>query len=92
MVDYWLNKLLFDLQSPAILAEYRAHRETVIGRYLLVPAARNALMNDDITMLVLRGVNPYLVRMYGYIAQVPEDSFLHQIEATAKDGAPGWQR
>ena len=83
MVDYWLNKLIFDLQGPATMAEYRSDRVAVIERYSLAPAARCALLNDDITALVRRGVNPYLVRMYGYVAQVPEESFVRQIEAAA---------
>jgi Aromatic-ring-opening dioxygenase LigAB, LigA subunit len=81
LVDYWLNKLIFDLQAPAPMAEYRADRAKVIARYSLSPAARTALLDDDITALVHRGVNPYLVRMYGYVAQVPEASFVQQIEA-----------
>lgn len=88
MVDYWLNKLIFDLQSPATMAQYRLDRTTVIARYTLAPAARDALLNDDITTLYRRGVNPYLVRMYGYVAQVPEDSFVRQIEAAANQEVP----
>jgi Aromatic-ring-opening dioxygenase LigAB, LigA subunit len=83
MIDYWLNKLIFDLQAPATMAEFRADRAAVIARYALEPEASAALLNNDITTLVRRGVNPYLVRMYGYVAQVPEDSFVRQIEASS---------
>jgi hypothetical protein len=83
VIDYWTNKLIFDLQAPATMAEYRKHRAAVIARYPLDPAAQAALMTDDITTLARRGVNPYLIRMYGYVAQVPEDAFVRQIEASA---------
>lgn len=84
MVDYWLNKLIFDLQSPATMAEYRADRAAVIARYPLAPEACTALGKDDLVTLVRRGVNPYLVRMYGYVAEVPEASFVSQIEAAGR--------
>ncbi len=32
MTDYWLSKLFFDLQSPAVAAEYRADRDKVLAR------------------------------------------------------------
>lgn len=83
MVDYWLNKIIFDLQSPTTMAEFRQDRAAVMNRYPLAPEARTALLGDDITALVNRGVNPYLVRMFGYVVQVPEDSFVRQIEASA---------
>jgi len=87
VVDYWLNKLIFDLQAPAAMAEYRADREAVMARYPLAPAARDALRADDIAGLVRRGVSPLLVRMYGYVVQVPEADFVRQIEASAAQGA-----
>ena len=83
MVDYWLNRLIFDLQAPTTMAEYRADRAAVIARYPLEPAAQAALLADDLTTMVRRGVNPYLVRMYGYVAEVPEPRFVASIEAAA---------
>jgi len=85
VVDYWLNKLIYDLQSPGTMAEYRKDRAAVMQRYPLAPEALEALKSNDIVTLVRRGVNPYLVRMYGYVAEVSEPSFVAQIEAA---GAP----
>ena len=35
MRDYWLSKLFFDLQQPALAAEFRANPESVMSRYKL---------------------------------------------------------
>jgi hypothetical protein len=35
MRDYWLSKLFFDLQNPAVAADYRSDRAKVLARYAL---------------------------------------------------------
>ena len=61
MTDYWLNKLIFELQGPDGKDLWTNHREDVIAKYDLSPKIRKALMKDDIgTLLPL--VNPYLMR------------------------------
>ena len=63
MTDYWLNKLIFDLQGPDGKDQWTNHRTEVIAKYDLSPETRNALMEDDIgTLLPL--VNPYLMRFF----------------------------
>ena len=42
MRDYWLSKLFFDLQTPALAAESRADRKAVMARYPLKPELRAA--------------------------------------------------
>ncbi len=63
MTDYWLNKLIFELQGPNGKDEWTNHRQEVIAKYELSPEIRTALMKDDIgTLLPL--VNPYLMRFF----------------------------
>ncbi|NBP71733.1 MAG: hypothetical protein EBU57_00715 [Alphaproteobacteria bacterium] len=63
MTDYWLNKLIFELQGPDGKDLWTNHREDVIAKYDLSPKIRKALMKDDIgTLLPL--VNPYLMRFF----------------------------
>lgn len=63
MTDYWLNKLIFELQGPNGKDQWTNHREEVIANYDLKPEIRKALMEDDIgTLLPL--VNPYLMRFF----------------------------
>jgi hypothetical protein len=64
MTDYWLSKLLFDLQStPSLMAEYKKDRAPVLDRYKLSPEARAAITADEIGFVAPR-VNPYLLRFY----------------------------
>ena len=86
MRDYWLSKLFFDLQSPALADEYRAGRTRVLDRYPLKPEVRAAVEADDVAHLAAR-VNPYLLRFYFLMAGMPEDEFLRRIRATATPSA-----
>jgi hypothetical protein len=80
MRDYWLSKLFFDLQSPALADEYRAGRTKVLDRYPLKPEVRAAVESDDVGYLSTL-VNPYLLRFYFLVAGMPEDEFLRRIRA-----------
>jgi hypothetical protein len=81
MRDYWLSKLFFDLQNPALANEYRAGRGKVLDRYPLKPQVRAAVESDDVGTLS-KLVNPYLLRFYFLMAGMPEDEFLRRIRST----------
>jgi hypothetical protein len=81
MRDYWLSKLFFDLQNPALADEYRAGRGKVLDRYPLKPEVRTAVESDDVGTLS-KLVNPYLLRFYFLMAGMPEDEFLRRIRST----------
>jgi len=81
MRDYWLSKLFFDLQTPAVAAEYRSNRAAVLVRYPLKPDVRAAVEADDVAALA-RLVNPYLLRFYFLMAGMPEDDFLRRIRSS----------
>jgi len=80
MRDYWLSKLFFDLQNPALADEYRAGRGKVLDRYPLKPEVRSAVESDDVKVLSAL-VNPYLLRFYFLVAGMPEDEFLRRIRS-----------
>ena len=82
MRDYWLSKLFFDLQTPAVADEYRADRGKVLARYALKPEVRAAVEADDVAVLS-KLANPYLLRFYFLMAGMPEDDFLRRIRSTA---------
>ncbi|MAM68948.1 MAG: hypothetical protein CMM12_09345 [Rhodospirillaceae bacterium] len=63
MTDYWLNKLIFDLQGPDGKERWNSSREEVMDNYELAPEIRTALKEDDIAVL-LPLVNPYLMRFF----------------------------
>ena len=63
MTDYWLNKLIFELQGPDGKDQWSNHRTEVISQYCLSSEVQRALMEDDIGTL-LPMVNPYLMRFF----------------------------
>ena len=75
MTDYWLSKLMFDLQKPAVLAEYRADRAAVLARYKLDDVVLRALETHDIKVLAPR-VNAYLLRFYYQYSGVGDADFI----------------
>jgi hypothetical protein len=81
MRDYWLSKLMFDLQQPAAAEEFKANREAVLARYPLKPAVRAAVDADDVTTLA-KLVNPYLIRFYFFAVGRDEAWFLERIRKT----------
>ena len=81
MRDYWLSKLMFDLQQPAAAEEFKANREAVLARYPLKPEVRAAVDADDVTTLA-KLVNPYLIRFYFVAVGRNEAWFLERIRKT----------
>lgn len=81
MTDYWLSKLFYDLQQPAMAAAYRANRGEVLKTYPLAPEVCEALANDDVAQLASR-VNPYLLRFYFGIIGMADAEFVKQIRAS----------
>ena len=78
--DYWLSKLFFDLQAPALAEEYRTDRDRVLDRYpLLKPEVRLAVVREDVPTLA-RLVNPYLLRFYFFAIGKSEEWFLERIQ------------
>jgi protocatechuate 4,5-dioxygenase alpha chain len=83
VLDYWLNRVFFDLQAPAAQAAYRADRAAFLARYPLADGARAALLADDFVALAQRGCNPYLIRLYALILKVPDAQFIAALRAAA---------
>jgi hypothetical protein len=65
MTDYWLNKLIFDLQEAGGKGLWTdpGKRRGFIDCYKVSPATRQALMDDDFATLQPL-VNPYLMRNF----------------------------
>jgi hypothetical protein len=73
--DYWLSKLMYDLQDPAVLAEYRADREAVMAKYPLDEEAKQGLRANDVAILAPR-VNAYLLRFYFGYCGIDDATFI----------------
>ena len=78
MRDYWLSKLFFDLQSPALAAEFRADRDAVLARYPVEAKVKDALARSDVPFLAER-TNAYLLRYYFFAAGMKDDEFIKRL-------------
>jgi len=78
MRDYWLTKLFFDLQSPALAAEFRTNRDAVLARYPVEPAVKDAIARHDVPFLAER-TNPYLLRYYFFATGMKDDEFIRRL-------------
>ena len=80
MRDYWLNKLFFDIQQPAVSAEYKKDREAVLARYPMKAELRRAVIEDDIAK-IMPHTNAYLLRFYYAIMGVKDAEFIARLDA-----------
>ncbi|HYL90945.1 MAG TPA: hypothetical protein VEU32_19505 [Burkholderiales bacterium] len=78
MRDYWLSKLFFDLQSPALAAEFRAERDKVLARYPLQGTVKDAIARQDVPFLAER-TNAYLLRYYFFATGMKDDEFIRRL-------------
>ena len=78
MRDYWLSKLFYDLQQPALAAEFKANRDAVISRYPLSAEVRKAIADDDAPFLARR-TNAYLLRYYFFTIGMKDAEFARRL-------------
>ena len=78
MRDYWLSKLFFDLQTPAVAAAFQADRESFMKKYSLEESVKAAIRGDDVTFLAAR-VNPYLLRYYFFTVGMKDPEFIRRL-------------
>ena len=76
--DFWVSKLFFDLQAPAVAAEFRADRDAVMKRYPLAENVRKAILDDDVPFLAQR-TNAYLLRYYFFAAGMKDEEFIRRL-------------
>ncbi len=78
MRDYWLSKMFFDLQQPALAAEFRANRDAVMSRYSISEEARKAIAANDAPFLAER-TNAYLLRYYFFTIGMKDAEFIQKL-------------
>lgn len=89
MLDFWLNKLFYDLHRDRTLAaQYRGDRESILSRYPLKEAVIAAVRDDDVAAIG-RLTNPFLMRYYFIANGMPEQTFLDRLQAQRRPAAKG---
>ena len=78
MRDYWLSKLFFDLQQPALAAQFRTDPQSVMAKYPLDERVKRALAEHDAPFLAER-TNAYLLRYYFFAVGMKDDEFVRRL-------------
>jgi hypothetical protein len=78
MRDYWMSKLFFDLQDPALAAEFRGDKEIFLKKYSLEERVKTAIRENDVPFLAAR-TNAYLLRYYFFAAGMKDDEFMRRL-------------
>ena len=78
MRDYHLSKMFFDLQNPALAAEFRADKDAVIRRYPLADDVVKAIRANDVPFLAER-TNAYLLRYFFFACGMKDDEFIRRL-------------
>jgi hypothetical protein len=86
--DYWLSKLMFDLQDPKLREAYHTNRASVLANYKLEPVVLRALETHDIGVLAPR-VNAYLLRFYYQYSGVKDADFIAGLRGLAAEKIDG---
>ena len=84
MTDYWLNKMFFDLQGPGGKERWRDDRLAVLDDYPLKPDLRQALIDDDFSV-IYPAANPYLLRFHLLISGYEDAASIALLHGLADD-------
>jgi hypothetical protein len=80
ILDYWLNKLFFDLHTNgSLLVEYRKDPHNFLTRYNLSDNVRVAIETDDVVTLA-RLTNPFLLRYYFLRMGMTDERFIERLQ------------
>ncbi|HET7671557.1 MAG TPA: hypothetical protein VFK84_14200 [Burkholderiales bacterium] len=78
MRDYWLSKLFFDLQSPALAQQFRADPQAVLKSYPMEERVKRAVLEHDAPFLAER-TNAYLLRYYFFTIGMKDAEFVQRL-------------
>ena len=70
--------MFFDLQQPALAAEFKANRDSVVARYSLSSEVRNAIRENNVPFLAER-TNAYLLRYYFFATGMKDAEFARRL-------------
>lgn len=78
MRDYWLCKLFFDLQQPALAARFRTDPHAVLADYPLDERVKRAVLEHDAPFLAER-TNAYLLRYFFFTIGLKDEEFVRRL-------------
>ena len=78
MTDYWLSKMMFDLQKSGDVGSWRADRERFLEQYPISEEMKQAVRDDNLAAIAPH-VNAYLLRFYCGICGMGDKEFIERL-------------
>jgi hypothetical protein len=85
---YYIQKVLYQLnRDPAVRKRFDADRGELLGEYELTDEERQALLDGDIGLLYVMGVNGQILMHYAALLGQPWDVYINAMrEGVTKHG------
>jgi hypothetical protein len=86
---YHVQKLLYQLnRDPAIRKRFDANRSEVLGDYELTGEERTAILDGDIGLLYVMGVNGQILMHYAALLGQPWDVYIEAMREGVRKHGP----
>jgi hypothetical protein len=73
-----MSKMFFDLQDPALAAQYRSDPEAVMGKYPISGKVKKEILANNVPFLAER-TNAYLLRYYFFTVGMKDAEFIQRL-------------
>lgn len=86
---YYLQKVLYDLnRDPQVQQQYQQSPDALLGKYTLTDEEQTALLEPDIGLLYVLGVNGQILMHFAAFHQIEWDDYLQQMRDGIKQHGP----
>jgi hypothetical protein len=86
---YYVQKLLYQLnRDPAVRKRFDASREDVLADYELTDEERTALLEGDVGLLYVMGVNGQILMHYAALLGQPWDVYINAMREGVRKHGP----
>jgi hypothetical protein len=86
---YYVQKLLYQLnRDPAVRRRFEADREGLLAEYEFTDEERRAIVDGDIGLLYVMGVNGQLLMHYSALLGQKWDEYIHAMREGVKMHGP----
>jgi hypothetical protein len=86
---YYVQKLLFELnRDPLVRKRFETARDELLAEYELTAEERAAILDEDIGLLYVLGVNGQLLMHYSALIGQPWDEYIAAMRAGVEKHGP----
>jgi hypothetical protein len=86
---YYVQKLLYQLnRDPHVRARFGSERDSLLAEYALTEEERAAIVEGDIGLLYVMGVNGQILMHYSALLGQPWDEYIEAMRAGVRRHGP----